>query len=108
MRVELTNIDDFCEELEQEAHRIHEQVVRVRIDRVPQQDEGVTYDVGFWATALVKTEDGDWVLEFGRLAGEDSGSTDEGSETAARWREQVELLAAKQGLTLRRGKIEIW
>ena len=109
MRVETTTIEDFCDELKQEKDNIYRKVVRVRVDRVPEQEAEVTFQVGFWATALVKHPDGEWVVEFGRIAGTDGSSHgDSGSEQADDWRDAINKVAAELDLRVRRGKIEIW
>lgn len=111
MRIELVTIEDFCAELSTEATagRIYEGIVRVRTDRMPEQEEAISFEVGFWATALVKSGDGDWVLEFGRAAGRDTaGNPDGGTKQAAEWKKQIEAVCEAHDLTLRRGRIEVW
>lgn len=110
MKVELTTIEDFCCELEAEAAQghVHGNIVRLRTDRTPEQDEAISFQVGLWATAVVKREDAQWLLEFACVGGSDEGAEDAGSEVVARWRKQVQRVADRHGLEVRPGKIEIW
>lgn len=110
MRVETTNIDDFCSELAIEAEhgRIHENIVRVRIDRIPEQDEAISFEVSFWSTAVIDESGGQYVLELGLLAGRDTqAEPNAGSETAADWEKRIQDVCEGHDLTLRHGKIEV-
>jgi hypothetical protein len=107
MRVEVNTVDEFLEELDLDAERVHEGIVRVRVDRVPEQDEEVSHEVWFRGTALVRGEDGDYVLEVTARAGHDRGTFD-GTETADEWRNEVKQLCERHNLDLRKGKIEVY
>lgn len=108
MRIEFGTIEEFCEELREAAPDVLHKTVRVRIDRVPEQAEAVSFQVGVWATALVRTGDGDWVLEFGDIAGRDSpGNKSAGSDRATEWQRLVLATARESGLRVRSGKIEV-
>lgn len=111
MRVEVTTVEDFCAELEAEAKatRVHDGIVRIRVDRVPEQDEEISHVVQLWATALIQTDEGQWVLEYGKIAGVDSpADPDKGTKVVQEWQKAIEDTADRSGLQVRRGKIEIW
>lgn len=110
MRVECATIEEFCDELSIEANhgRIHESLVRVRIDRTPQQKECIGYDVGLVATAMVKTTEGDWLLEFAGYCGEDEKANIAGSAKARQWKKKIEEVAEGHNLMVRGGKWEVW
>lgn len=110
MRITFATIDEFCDELAVvDPGNVFERTVRVRIDRMAEQDEAITFAVGLWATALVRTDAGDWVMEFGEIAGRDTRNNDNaGSAAAAAWVGQIRSAAEAVGLKLRRGKIEVF
>lgn len=111
MRNVVTNVDDFCEELTAEAAQVHQGIVRVRVDRTTDES---SEEVGLWATTLIRTDDGDYVLEFGGYCGEDRPQNEDpsvqrkGTETADRWREQIAAVCESHELTMRKGKIEVF
>lgn len=108
MRIEFGTVEEFCDELREYAPDVLQKTVRVRIDRVAEQAEGCSFQVGVWATALVRTGDGDWVLEFGDIAGRDSRATgDAGTARANEWARLVANTARESGLRVRSGKIEV-
>lgn len=110
MRIETLTIEDFCEELSAEAGlgRIFEDTVRIRVDRAAEQKEAITFEVGVWATALIRSEVGEWVLEFGRIAGSDTRAANTGSDTAAEWLQKINAVCDRHGLHQRKGKIEVY
>lgn len=112
MRVECGTFDEFLEELKLEAaaHRIHENIVRVRVDRTPQQDEAVSFDVALLATALIKTTDGDWTLEYAGYCGEDRNQSKQstGTMVSNAQRRKIEDVAEAYDLRIRGGKWEVW
>lgn len=111
MKIECGDIEEFCVELGLEGNNrsIHRGIVRVRVDKTPQQQEQVTFDVTFWATALIVSPDLDHVLEFGGHCGVDDVSAQDtaGSELAEAWKQQVQRVCDAYDLSLRRGKIEL-
>lgn len=108
MRIEFGTIEEFCEELREAAPDVLQKTVRLRIDRVPEQDEAVSFQVGVSATALVRTPDGDWVLEFGDIAGRDTvGNGPAGTDRAREWGRLLAATAREVGLRVRAGKIEV-
>jgi len=111
VRVEVTTIESFCEELKHDHGLVHRGIVRFRVDAVAEQDECVSFEIRVWATALVRTKEGDYVLECGVVAGTDfigDGESKAGSERADEWRRQVLGIAESYDLTVRNGKIEVW
>jgi hypothetical protein len=111
VRVEFNTVEDFANDLATEAAagRVYENIVRVRVDREPEQREAISHLVGFWATAVVRSESGDWLLEFGQVAGSDTRMTpDGGTAVAERWRKRIEAVAKEYGLAVRSGRIEVW
>jgi len=109
MRVTVTTIDDFCSELTAEAANIADRIVRTRVDITPQQSEGISFDIGLWATALVNVADGgQYVLEFGEPSGVDDGGDESGSKLAREWIGEIRAVCEQYGLQMRRGKIEVF
>ena len=117
MIVDCNTIEEFCDELNREADHLYDGCVRVRIDRSPEQDEAVSFEVAFHSTAMVvKADDGSaWLLKFSGFAGrdviseDDKGETvylEEGSETAESWRQLIQDTVAGRA-DIRHGKIEL-
>ena len=112
MIVECGNIREFCEELTHDLDYVHGQVVRIRIDRTPEQEEEVSFEVGFVATVVMATPGSEWLLKFEGCAGIDdpldNGEMDEvGSATASSWREAIEDILQGTDIRIGAGKIEI-
>jgi hypothetical protein len=108
MRIEFTEIEYFCQELQECAPRI-KGPVRVRIDSTPEQAENISQAIGMWATALVAMDDGEYVMEFGMASGSDGpGSATKGTDLAKQWRSQVADVCERCDLPLRNGKIEVY
>lgn len=109
MRVTCGCIEEFVEELESEASagRVIRKIVRLRIERVPEQKERVSFQVAFIGTALLGDQRPEELLQFAGTAGRDCRDDEAGTETAEQWRDQVKAVCEKHGLTLRRGQLEI-
>lgn len=101
MRVEFTSEDDFLQELMLERTHVHQRIVRVRIDEMPEQDECVTFTYGIWLTSLVKMDGGEALLECGLSTGDDRAKAEE-------IRERVASECEKLSLQVRPGKIEVF
>lgn len=114
MKVEFTNIDDFLDEIAEQRSRIHDRVVRYRVDRVPEQEQHISELVGMWITALVLTEHGEFIVEFGENAGRDvigessENDPDCGTAVMVTWLDKLKAVCEKHNLTLRGGKIEVF
>jgi len=110
MRVELNTIQEFLSELEIEAKagRIHENIVRVRIDRVAEQDEAITFEIRLWATAAVVADGSDWLMEVGVIIGSTADEGTDPDREAVDWKKRIEKVAEANGLTVRAGKIELY
>lgn len=109
MKVQILELSELLDELAFEAERIRHNVVRVRIDRTPEQDEAISFEVGIWVTAVVNDMQNraDHLLEFMAYCGRDSRKGgDAGTSAANAIRDQVAALAASKGLTIRPGKLE--
>lgn len=113
MKVELTNIDDVCSEIKEYADKIWRKTVRMRINENPLDDEGMISEVGLWVTAVVRTEDGDWLLEFGEASGEiyvndPEEKQREVTDRLAAWRKKIVDVCEDCDLKVRPGKWETW
>lgn len=107
MRVVFEEANGWLQEIEHEHEHILGGVVRMRIDREPEQAEAVTFRVGVWLTAVVVNESGPYLVEYGGHVGSDDGTTPQGGTKAAReLAMKVESLCDAHGLELRDGKIE--
>ena len=117
MRVECTDIAQFCQELQTECKaegtKIHRGIVRMREDRdEPNPDTG-DYGMGYWLTALIETADGMYCLELGK----NLGQVEAGHIHTTGYRDPIELCSAARNmvqrictehdLTIRTGKWEI-
>lgn len=116
MKVECNTIDEFCDELKQELNNLLGKCVRVRIDVTPEQEEQVTFEVGFHATALVIADEGSWLLQFSGIAGCDQymeneiGETfldESGRDIAMGWHSQIQDVIEGTDVIIRHGKIEL-
>ena len=104
MRIELNSLDDFLSEIE--ADGVYQDVVRVRVDRVPEQKEQVTFALGIWVTALSK--DAEWLYELGLPLGSEKGKRGAkgGAEIAQEMQDKLKAKCDELGITIRPGKIE--
>ena len=120
MRVECHSIEGFLQELqtEAEAGRIWKQIVRVEIDRHPEQADETTFRVAFHASALVGDAGGaEELLHFdgavgrdgfrGRMPSGERADPEAGSKRAVEWRNLIEDFAGRGGLQVRPGKFEL-
>ena len=110
MRVEVTTIEDFCSELriDAEKEQVWNKEVRYRIDRSPEQDEEISFQVGIWLTAIVDIGEDRYILELGVPTGCDETGSPRGTHTANEWKQRVQEICDDVGLTLRPGKFELY
>ncbi len=106
MRVEFGDIAELCKELEYRSENIHEGLVRFRVDYQPVSE--IATDVGVWITALVHTDKGDYVIEFGQHCGTDYRDQQTGTAQAELWKSNLFSVCEAHGLTIRGGKIELF
>lgn len=109
MRVICGSLEEFLSELDAEAGdgRVWQKVVRLRIERVPEQKDQTSFEVAFIGTALIGGQHPEYLLEFVGWTGIDGRRPNDGTKTAEDWQSQVKTLCEKRGLKLRRGKLEI-
>jgi hypothetical protein len=111
MRNQVNDIQHFCEELELEAKtgNVYKQAVYFRVDTWQDtKHEGTAIiQVNVWATALIREETGDYILEFGEHCGEDDKNSHSGSERAATCRSTIDAVARRYDLRVRHGKLEV-
>jgi hypothetical protein len=112
MKVEVGSITEFCTELILDANKVHEGIVRVRVDRDPQQEklrDQVTFDVRISATALIVGPETEFVLEYQDYCGLDdiSCSDKTGSDVAEAHRAAIQRICDSYDLTIRHGRIEL-
>jgi len=107
MRVVFESHRDFLREITLERNNIRGNVVRARVDRLPEQDESITFSVWLHLSAVVAANTGEYVIEFSGLAGSDDEATPKGgTERVNDWtRDCVDTLKELE-LELRPGKIE--
>lgn len=107
MRVVFETPEPWLQEIEAEAKQVLGGIVRMRVDREPEQPEAITHRVGVWLTAVIVNESGPYLVEFGGAVGCDDGTTPTGGTDAAREiAMKLESLCDAHGLELRDGKIE--
>lgn len=110
MRVEYNTVDEFLSDLESEKDSIWDSTVRLRINKTSMNDEGTSYQISMWLTAVVRKETGEFVMELGAVAGEDiedSNPDRSGSERADEWKEKVYNVTEDLGLRIKPGKYEL-
>lgn len=122
MRVECKTIDGFLSELDTEADASHvwQKIVRIDIDRIPEQAEETTFVIAFHASTLIELsgdEGPQELLHFdsvagrdgarGRLPNGDRADPEAGTKRAAEWKQRIAEIAGKHGLTVRPGKFEL-
>jgi len=113
MIIEFDTLADFLDEIAVEASRIHEKTVRAQTVKAAEQAEGVSYKVAYTVTALVKSDDGQWLLQYYDLAGSDEPNRRTnphraGSDQAQAWDSQVKETCDQLGLKKRPGRIEVF
>ncbi len=106
MIVECRTADQFITELRRTNDRILEKLVRVRIDKVPEQAEELSHVVAIWGTAIVCNPDGlrGYQIEYGEICGADEGDNYEASERADQLRIKLADAALLLGLSIGVGK----
>ena len=111
MRVEVNTVKDFLGEVREEENRIWEKIIRTRIDRVPEQDDQISFQVEIHLTTFIVSSEGKYLLEATILTGCDDPDNDElreGTIKAVEIRDQVEATCLDLGLSLREGKYELF
>lgn len=107
MRVVFETPDGWLKEIEAEAGNVLGGIVRMRVDREPEQPEAITHRVAVWLTAVIVNDSGPYLVEFGDAVGCDDGTTPTGGTDAAQDIAcKLESLADATGLEIRDGKIE--
>lgn len=107
MRVVFNTPQEFLAEITAESDHVVDGILRMRVDREPEQPEAVTFQVGVWLTAVIATESGGYLVEFGGVVGSDDTATPRGgSEAAEEIYREVKAVCEHGGLELRDGKIE--
>ena len=86
MRVAVSTVEDFIEDLEKDGHESVVQAVRWQVDREAMQPEEITWSVGIRATAVKRLEDGgEYLLELYQGMGKaDDAEAAEFEKTAER------------------------
>ena len=109
MRVVVNDWDEFCEEIAAEAKSIHASVIRVRIDRTPLQPEAIACRLKLWGTAVVASQETEYLIECGVELGIDDEETGEhtGTMQAQAKIGRLKDMADTHGLQIRHGKIEV-
>lgn len=119
MRIVFDSFDSFCEEISERAGEFVKKTVRAITLRQPEQDEGVSFQVGFMATAVVGDGDGRELLELAVQCGQDVNARTRkgeiiveaivtGSDGAAKLWAKLKTICEASGLRLRPGKIELY
>ena len=111
MRVTITTVEDFCAELSREARAdcVWRKQVRTRIDRAPEQDEQITFTIAIWATAVIKSPEGDYLMEYGEICGSDDVQAEPADAATQQARAKVAMIQAvakEAGLLCLPGKFE--
>jgi hypothetical protein len=99
MRVEFNSVFDFCEELKDSE--ILDNVVRLRVDKIAQQAEAVTFEYRIRATAVQVTSSGERFLLGLEIVTEDESEADGMSSG-------LEAAADAGGFKLKGGNIELY
>lgn len=112
MVVEVNTVEQFIAEVQASlaaGDTLMDNAVRFRVDREAEQEECISFRVGFYLTAVVKQNDKPvYLLELSQGTGTDEGAADEGSDAAGQMRSRVERELAPAGIGIRHGRIEIF
>ena len=101
MRVEFGSFEEIATEIDLEAGNVLGGIVRMRIDRSPEQPEAVTFAVDVWVSAVIVSDSGAYLVEFADRAGCDDGTTPTGgSDRAGEWNNKLAAICDKHGLEL--------
>lgn len=117
MRIVFDSFDAFCEEIAEQAAAVRGKTVRAISLRQPEQDAGVTFAVGFMATALLDDGHEGTLMEVAIQCGQDEApqrsrgqeiapAKTGGSDGATKLWAKLKDACEKNGLRLRPGKIE--
>ena len=111
MRVTVTTVEDFCAELSREAAAgcVLRSTVRTRIDRGAEQDEEVSWTVALWATAVIRSPECDYLLEYAEICGSDDPQNDPpdaGTRCARAKQATIRAVAEASNLLFLPGKYE--
>jgi len=112
MRVTITTVEDFCAELSREAAAgtVWRNQIRTRIDRGADQEPPISFTVAVWGTAIIKSQDGDYLMEYGEIVGRDDPDDEPKNQGTAAARQRVEMIrevAKNAGLHSLPGKFEV-
>ena len=100
MRVEFNSLDEFISEVESDG--VYRDIVRVRVDRVPEQQSASTFSRVMWLTAIqVDSSHHEFLLECIHDLGRERNGVAEQNEREAR-----ERLAKLDGISIRHGKLD--
>lgn len=119
MRVVFDSFESFCQEIAEQSVAIRKKTVRFIVARVPEQEAGVSFQVGLMATAVVDDGNGGELLEVAIQCGMDetgqksrgqqvAPDKTDGSDGAAKLAAILKGVCEKNGLKLRPGKIELF
>ena len=101
MRIELNSLDDFLGEIETDS--VHGDTIRVRVDRIPEQQSATTFMRIMWLTAIqVDESDREFLLECVHDLGRERNDEADKNEREARAR-----LAKLDGISVRPGKLDV-
>lgn len=119
MRIVFDSFESFLQEIAEQAEAVRGKTVRFIIARMPEQDAGVSFQVGFMATAVANDGDGGTLLEVAIQCGKDEAAQKSrgeivvpektsGSDGAAKLAAMLKAACEKSGLKMRPGKIELF
>ena len=112
MKVQLSSVDDFLDELERDKQFVRRGIVRVRIDSWPKNDtDEIWWKTGFWATAIIDAPDDKYLLELSYVAIEEDKKNDECKMLATQECQdeiaRIMEMAERSALEVRSGKLEV-
>lgn len=111
MRVEHTQVDDFFADVEADAQDvlIWQNIIRVRIDEIDEQPEGISQAVQIWMTYIREPENepgNGYIVGIGLHCGSTADMDGNARAYAKEINNRLEQLASQFKIKLRPGKIE--
>ena len=103
MRVEFSTYEDFLDEVET-VGQTRDSLVRVRVDRIPEQEQAVTFQIQIWVTAVFLGSE-PYLGECGFIVGSSDHGADDEAEMIV---ETIKATCASRNISVRHGKIELF
>jgi hypothetical protein len=106
--IQLSTLEEFIAELQAAPDQILDRTVRIKINRIAEQREAVSWLVVVWLTAIQKGDDADYLMEFGKEIGSSKTKDSPVEAKVAGMEAQLKAACELIGLKVRPGKLEVY